>query len=371
MYQRRSKTNHFEFIKEPALCNECFHCFCFPCIQQWSQQSNQCPVCRREYGMILYNIRSETEYDEMPVSARQRTSEFEIILPLNNLIELDRTFERLMGLPPTPLAFNPFQLNAPFPIALPPNLDQDTDMITLSVTDYNQPEQTGQRVIQRTFIFSDPANVENLATTTQQFSQTNLHTPSTSLEQNNQSPSTGYRPLYNPMLIPETNLSQQPTVVYNPNYTEPYRNLDPFVLPFSTNFQASQPTDLLNSQTASRPTTRTPEQQFEIVETLFDRLFDDLTRIVPAHAARRRYRSSFPLDNSSSQVDDLADEADENLNSRSNNRRRDPPTIRRSNRTRNRRTANRSDPDNRTGNYSNRSRSGNRNGRGGSSGRRK
>jgi hypothetical protein len=54
-------------VQERAYTNSCLHEFCFPCIQEWSRNHNRCPVCREFYANILYNIRSSTEYDELPV----------------------------------------------------------------------------------------------------------------------------------------------------------------------------------------------------------------------------------------------------------------------------------------------------------------
>lgn len=286
------------------MCNECFHCFCFPCIQQWSEQSNQCPVCRREYNMILYNIRSETEYDELPVSPRRsRVNEFEIILPLGNFVEFDRAFERLINLPtlqpmqPLSPINNPFLppistiagLNPQFNRPLEP--ENTENMITLSVTNFNsQPDQNGQRLVQRTFFFSEPTNLET--------NQTNqlTNTPSSSLERNNlNQPILG---LFNPLLLQDPNLmqQQQPTVVFNPNYMEPYRNLERirnFDSPSNTvNFRSTPinlPTNLENEINRSR---LSDDRPIQTIDNIFDRIFNELTQqMFPANNQHQRSNS--------------------------------------------------------------------------------
>jgi hypothetical protein len=54
-------------VQERSYTNTCLHELCFPCIQEWSRNHNRCPVCRESYINILRNIRSSTEYDELPV----------------------------------------------------------------------------------------------------------------------------------------------------------------------------------------------------------------------------------------------------------------------------------------------------------------
>lgn len=287
--------------QNPALCNECFHCFCFPCIQQWSEQSNQCPVCRREYSVILHNIRSESDYDQLPVQSRRRYSEFEIIVPLNNFFEMDEALTRFLQVPP-PLPFpHPLQ-NAYLPpnpagamILPPPGRlggpgDPNEEMVNLSVTNYNQlPDANGNRVIQRTFYFGEPP------TTPDQGLQQLMNTPRTSMDQSgaplgelNLTPSA----LQNPNLP-----SQQPTVVYNPSYgSEPYRSLIPpsnaldrYILP---SFSTLPTPPLARNTNAARG-----EQPFLMLESIFEQIFNDLTR-VPIEGRSQFFvgRRSFPTE---------------------------------------------------------------------------
>ncbi len=52
----------FDEINEPAKLDGCDHEFCFPCIKSWSQLTNFCPICKKEFVKILYlrnNIQTE------------------------------------------------------------------------------------------------------------------------------------------------------------------------------------------------------------------------------------------------------------------------------------------------------------------------
>lgn len=57
-------------INNRSLTDVCRHSFCFDCIRQWSQSHNDCPFCRRIYHNILYNIRSDNEFDQIPVGVQ-------------------------------------------------------------------------------------------------------------------------------------------------------------------------------------------------------------------------------------------------------------------------------------------------------------
>lgn len=50
---------HLKTITEP-----CFHSFCHICIFEWFKKKAICPVCRQKITKIMYNIRSDNEYNE-------------------------------------------------------------------------------------------------------------------------------------------------------------------------------------------------------------------------------------------------------------------------------------------------------------------
>eukprot|EP00126_Sphaerothecum_destruens_P003716 Sdes_comp17493_c0_seq1m6730 len=47
-----------------SLCflNLCFHEFCFSCILEWSEKSNQCPLCKTNFGFVLHSLNAELDY---------------------------------------------------------------------------------------------------------------------------------------------------------------------------------------------------------------------------------------------------------------------------------------------------------------------
>ena len=40
-------------IKNKSKINSCSHCFCFKCIKSWSQHCNKCPLCKKEFKVII------------------------------------------------------------------------------------------------------------------------------------------------------------------------------------------------------------------------------------------------------------------------------------------------------------------------------
>ena len=51
-------------LNEKAVLLTCLHCFCVPCIQQWSDVSRSCPLCKQEYVGWYFNITHDDRYDE-------------------------------------------------------------------------------------------------------------------------------------------------------------------------------------------------------------------------------------------------------------------------------------------------------------------
>lgn len=48
----------------------CMHYFCYACLVEWSKIKPECPLCKKPFRSIIYNVISETHYDEYIV---QRT----------------------------------------------------------------------------------------------------------------------------------------------------------------------------------------------------------------------------------------------------------------------------------------------------------
>ncbi|XP_061620519.1 E3 ubiquitin-protein ligase Topors-like isoform X2 [Phyllopteryx taeniolatus] len=47
-----------------AYLDHCLHRFCFPCIQEWSHNKAECPLCKQPFASILHSVRAEDEFKE-------------------------------------------------------------------------------------------------------------------------------------------------------------------------------------------------------------------------------------------------------------------------------------------------------------------
>lgn len=67
-------------VENRSYTNTCLHEFCHQCIVHWSEAHNQCPICRRVYTKIFFNIRGPHDYDEQQVNQPQNENGFLIVL---------------------------------------------------------------------------------------------------------------------------------------------------------------------------------------------------------------------------------------------------------------------------------------------------
>uniref|UniRef100_A0A4W6EYK7 E3 ubiquitin-protein ligase Topors n=1 Tax=Lates calcarifer TaxID=8187 RepID=A0A4W6EYK7_LATCA len=47
-----------------AYLDRCLHRFCFPCIQEWSHNKAECPLCKQPFASILHSVRAEDDFKE-------------------------------------------------------------------------------------------------------------------------------------------------------------------------------------------------------------------------------------------------------------------------------------------------------------------
>ncbi|XP_028986638.1 serine/arginine repetitive matrix protein 2-like [Betta splendens] len=47
-----------------AYLDRCLHRFCFPCIQEWSHNKPECPLCKQPFTSILHSVRAENDFKE-------------------------------------------------------------------------------------------------------------------------------------------------------------------------------------------------------------------------------------------------------------------------------------------------------------------
>lgn len=61
-------------ISDSAVAENCMHQFCRSCIVEWARRSNLCPVCRTSFSNIIANIRSDREFETIPVEQPSATT---------------------------------------------------------------------------------------------------------------------------------------------------------------------------------------------------------------------------------------------------------------------------------------------------------
>uniref|UniRef100_A0A3Q3F1V1 E3 ubiquitin-protein ligase Topors n=1 Tax=Labrus bergylta TaxID=56723 RepID=A0A3Q3F1V1_9LABR len=47
-----------------AYLDRCLHRFCFPCIQEWSHNKAECPLCKQPFTSILHSVLAEDDFKE-------------------------------------------------------------------------------------------------------------------------------------------------------------------------------------------------------------------------------------------------------------------------------------------------------------------
>ncbi|XP_048360139.1 E3 ubiquitin-protein ligase Topors [Sphaerodactylus townsendi] len=47
-----------------AFLNRCYHRFCFRCVQEWSKNKAECPLCKQPFRSIIHSMRSDDDFKE-------------------------------------------------------------------------------------------------------------------------------------------------------------------------------------------------------------------------------------------------------------------------------------------------------------------
>lgn len=86
-------------MKKPSLCSGCLHYFCFFCITKWSNLSNSCPVCRKQYKNILHNfsssvriirIEEETDQEKCVIQNEEIDGQEECIILSDEIVDQEK-----------------------------------------------------------------------------------------------------------------------------------------------------------------------------------------------------------------------------------------------------------------------------------------
>ncbi|KFV95298.1 E3 ubiquitin-protein ligase Topors, partial [Eurypyga helias] len=57
-----------------AYLDRCLHRFCFRCVQEWSKNKAECPLCKQPFFSIFHTIRAEDDFKEYVLSPSQNSS---------------------------------------------------------------------------------------------------------------------------------------------------------------------------------------------------------------------------------------------------------------------------------------------------------
>ncbi|GFS73641.1 uncharacterized protein NPIL_397691 [Nephila pilipes] len=88
----------FSNISNRAFINTCFHSFCFQCISNWTKQRNVCPLCINKTETLIYNIISDSEYEEVRVATPPPFTEsvsFVIREAMEDFVEIARMHQNI------------------------------------------------------------------------------------------------------------------------------------------------------------------------------------------------------------------------------------------------------------------------------------
>lgn len=70
--------------------NTCYHCFCFECIFEWSKVKAICPLCKSQFKLIYYDIKTIDDYKEYKIKSSSPSA---TIFTINRLPLPRVTFE--------------------------------------------------------------------------------------------------------------------------------------------------------------------------------------------------------------------------------------------------------------------------------------
>ena len=70
----------------PCYADNCLHQFCTSCLMEWSKNSDQCPVCRTTFENLIINVKSDSNYETIPIQPHPPRDQQQ--LALENLLDL-------------------------------------------------------------------------------------------------------------------------------------------------------------------------------------------------------------------------------------------------------------------------------------------
>ena len=58
-------------IDNKSFTDQCFHEFCFLCLDEWAKVKAVCPLCKQPFRKIIYNVRSIDDFDEKQIPSKE------------------------------------------------------------------------------------------------------------------------------------------------------------------------------------------------------------------------------------------------------------------------------------------------------------
>ncbi|KAL0278824.1 UNVERIFIED_CONTAM: hypothetical protein PYX00_000520 [Menopon gallinae] len=80
-------------LQKKSFTDSCLHQFCFQCLLQWSKVKPECPLCKQPFKSIIYNVRSNFDYDQYHIERREpayvvseilHSYDFDLVVPLDS-----------------------------------------------------------------------------------------------------------------------------------------------------------------------------------------------------------------------------------------------------------------------------------------------
>ena len=106
------------------------HRFCRMCLVEWSKRSNQCPVCRTPYSQIMFNIKSDSQYEMIPVEPPRRQFRYPFLMADGTELDFESIHRFLQSVPFRPMRGPPLP-GQPFNPNQAPNMSMNGFEITM------------------------------------------------------------------------------------------------------------------------------------------------------------------------------------------------------------------------------------------------
>ena len=74
----------FTSVKSKSYAAVCFHSFCFECLLEWTKVKYSCPLCKRNFDRIIYDLQTRLQFKEYMLKPREEINTVLEIIEYNN-----------------------------------------------------------------------------------------------------------------------------------------------------------------------------------------------------------------------------------------------------------------------------------------------